>query len=71
MVQKIGLVTPVQISRTGYAGSAYTHQGWLTEAHNHFLMDDELDETSYGQNTRTYIWDVSDLDNPVVSGFWP
>ena len=61
---------PFQISRTGYAGSGYTHQGWLTEDHIHLLIDDELDETNYGHNTRTYLWDVSDLDNPVLTGFY-
>ena len=57
---------PVQVSRTGYAGSGYTHQGWLTEDHVYFLLDDELDESSLGHNTRTRIWDVSDLDEPFV-----
>ncbi len=56
---------PVQLSRTPYVGSAYTHQGWLTEDHTYFLLDDELDEVGNGVNTTTYIWDVSDLDNPV------
>ncbi len=59
---------PVQLSRTGYVGAEYTHQGWLTEDHTYLLMDDELDERNHGHNTRTYIWDVSDLDNPVNTG---
>ena len=36
---------PVQLSRTGYGGSAYTHQGWLTEDQRFFLVNDEGDET--------------------------
>jgi choice-of-anchor B domain-containing protein len=59
---------PVQISRTGYVGFGYTHQGWLTPDHRYLLADDELDETNAGHNTRTYVWDVSDLDAPVVVG---
>ncbi len=59
-----------QISRTGYPGVEYTHQGWLTENHEYFLMNDELDESSNGHNTRTYIWDVRDLDAPVFIGFY-
>ena len=59
---------PVQLSRSGYTGSSYTHQGWLTEDHRYFLLDDELDESSRGHNTKTYIWDVRDLDAPVVIG---
>lgn len=57
--------SPVQISRTPYAGSAYSHQGWLTPDQRWFLMDDELDEMNFGHNTRTYFWDVSDIDAPV------
>ncbi|MCZ6652700.1 MAG: choice-of-anchor B family protein [Planctomycetota bacterium] len=62
---------PVQLSRTGYSGSRYTHQGWLTEDHVYFLMGDELDETNNPDvtNTRTYIWNVSDLDAPAMIGF--
>lgn len=56
---------PVQLSRTGYTGVDYTHQGWLTEDQTHFLLGDEGDETGNGHNTRTYIWNVSDLDAPV------
>ena len=57
---------PRQVSRTAYAGSAYTHQGWLTEDKRYFLLDDELDEQNFGHNTRTRVWNVADLDNPGV-----
>lgn len=59
---------PVMLSRTGYVGSSYTHQGWLTDDHSYFLLDDETDEIGAGVNTTTYIWDVTDLDNPVNTG---
>ncbi len=62
--------SPVQLSRTGYAGSGYTHQGWLTEDHSYFLLSDELDETTFGHNTRTRIWDVTDLDFAAVIGIY-
>lgn len=55
---------PVMISRTGYTHSHYTHQGWLTEDHAYFLLDDELDEVDMNLNTRTLIVDVRDLDAP-------
>lgn len=61
---------PIQLSRTPYAGRGYTHQGWLTEDHVHFLLDDELDEQQFGHNTWTRIWNVSDLDAPFVSGIY-
>jgi choice-of-anchor B domain-containing protein len=59
---------PVMLSRTGYAGQGYTHQGWLTEDHAYFLLGDELDELFRGHRARTYVWDLSDLDAPFVAG---
>jgi len=59
---------PRLLSRTGYAGSGYTHQGWLTGDQAHFLVDDEFDELNFGHGTRTWVWDVSDLDAPVLVG---
>jgi len=61
-------VAPTQISRNGYAGRGYTHQGWLSDDHRYFLLDDELDERDFVHNTRTYIWDLLDLDNPILLG---
>lgn len=59
---------PTQLSRTPYAGSSYTHQGWLTEDQAYFVLGDELDEQDNGHNTKSYIWDVRDLDAPVLLG---
>lgn len=61
---------PEMLSRTGYSGSWFTHQGWLTEDQAYFLLGDELDELEDPDitNTRTYLWDVSDLDGPVLIG---
>ena len=61
---------PNELSSTGYTGVSYTHQGWLTEDHVYFLMGDELDESDFGHNTKTYIWDVSNLDAPAVIGIF-
>ena len=57
---------PMMLSSTGYSTSAYTHQGWLTEDHKYLLVGDELDEGSV--NTRTYIFDVQDLNNVNLIG---
>ena len=64
---------PVQLSRVDYTqpgNSHYAHQGWLTEDRNYFVFDDEFDEMGQGHNTRTYVWDVSDLDAPTLTGSW-
>ncbi len=57
---------PVAISTTTYSNTAYTHQGWLTEDHKYFLMGDEIDEINFGFETRTIVFDMSDLDNPQL-----
>lgn len=59
---------PVQISRTSYQQSRYTHQGWLTEDHKYFLFNDELDEMQLNVKTTTMILNVQSLQNPVVTG---
>ena len=56
------------ISTEGYGGSAYTHQGWLTEDHKYFVVGDELDEQNFGVNTTTYFFNVEDLNNPFLAG---
>lgn len=58
---------PVMLSRTAYAGSSYAHQGWLTDDRRYFLLNDELDEQDFGHNTRTYVWNVQDLDAPQLT----
>ncbi len=57
---------PIALSRASYPSVAYTHQGWLTEDQRFFLVNDELDEGQSTANTRTLVWDVSDLDDPIL-----
>ncbi len=60
---------PIQLSRTPYSGSNYTHQGWfLDDNHDIIIMNDELDEQNRGHNTKTRIFDVSNLDSPQLLG---
>ena len=56
----------VKISSMYYSQVGYTHQGWFTEDHQYFIVGDELDELDYGMNTRTLIFDLTDLDNPKL-----
>ena len=58
---------PIAVSVATYPKVAYTHQGWLTEDHRYFYMNDEGDEPQgLVEGTRTLVWDVSDLDDPVL-----
>lgn len=60
---------PVMIGKaTGYTFRAFSHQGWLDEEQKVFFLGDELDERRSGTNTRTLMFDVRDLDNPVYTG---
>ena len=56
---------PKNISKISYANVGYTHQGWFTENQQYFILGDELDEQNFGNNTRTIIFDFTDLDNPL------
>lgn len=54
------------ISTFLYPELAYAHQGWLTEDHHYFIIDDESDEMTTGVRTRSIICDVSDLEKPIL-----
>jgi choice-of-anchor B domain-containing protein len=59
---------PKPLSVAAYPNVAYTHQGWLSEDQKYFYVNDEGDEIS-GKvpKTRTIIWDVTRLDEPVLA----
>lgn len=56
-----------EISSFSYPQNGYAHQGWFTEDHRFFILGDELDERDFGFNTKTLIFDFSDLDTPELS----
>jgi choice-of-anchor B domain-containing protein len=63
--------SPVIISRADMPNTAYIHQGWLTEDHRYLYVNDELDEAQgLTDGTRTIIWDVQVLDDPVLAGVY-
>ncbi len=67
---------PVSVSSASYPFVAYAHQGWFTDDHKYFYLDDESDEISAqrdttgqnmaGKGTRTMVYDMTDLDDPVL-----
>jgi choice-of-anchor B domain-containing protein len=59
---------PVVLARVDYPQNGFSHQGWLTEDQAFFLHGDELDELDHGIGTTTRVWDVRDLDSPVLIG---
>jgi choice-of-anchor B domain-containing protein len=61
---------PVQIDLLTYSSISRAHQGSLTEDQAYFLLSDTLDEVNLGNNTRTYLWDVADLDDVIYMGYY-
>ncbi len=60
-------VNPQSIATVSYPNVSYTHQGWISEDHRYFYVNDELDEISGNvDQTRTLIWDVTDIDDPQL-----
>ena len=58
---------PVSVATAEYPNVGYAHQGWLSEDHRYFFLDDELDELQGKvDSTRLMVWDVTDLDQPVL-----
>jgi len=57
---------PVKISSLSYGNFSYTHQGWFTDDKRYFILGDEHDEMDVGFNTRTLIFDFTDLDAPTL-----
>lgn len=61
---------PTSISMETYPNASYIHQGWLSDDQRYFFMNDELDERYNHTNTRTYVWDLHDLDQPEMIGHY-
>lgn len=59
---------PESLSNMYYDNAEYTHQGWLSPDHTHFVFGDELDETFNNIDTTIFSMDVTDLDNPGEPG---
>ena len=60
---------PAPIGSASHPGTAYVHQGWLTDDHRYYYLDDELDElVGTAPATRTYIYDMAELDDPILAG---
>jgi choice-of-anchor B domain-containing protein len=59
---------PRTLSIAAYPNVAYAHQGWLSDDHRHFFLDDEGDELAgTAPKTRTVVFDLTDLEDPVVA----
>lgn len=46
-----------------YPDVSYSHQGWMSEDQAFYFHGDELDEQNHGHTTRTFVFDIRDLDD--------
>jgi choice-of-anchor B domain-containing protein len=59
---------PVTLGRGSYPNVGYAHQGWFDPEQHFFYMNDETDTLAGSvPGIRTIIWDLSDLEDPVVA----
>lgn len=58
---------PSTISTFTYPNLGYTHQGWFTADRRYFILGDETDELQFGFNSRSLIFDLTDLDQPSLA----
>ncbi|MCZ6915238.1 MAG: choice-of-anchor B family protein [Gemmatimonadetes bacterium] len=58
---------PIPLAAASYPNVGYAHQGWVSDDHAYFYMNDELDEIAGTvSRTRTLVWDIADLDDPIL-----
>ena len=57
---------PELISSIEYSNAGYTHQGWISDDHKYFFLGDELDELQIGHRTKTRVFDIQNLENPII-----
>ena len=57
----------VPLSASSYPNTGYLHQGWISDDHRYFYMNDETDELGGNvSRTRTLVWDIQDLNDPIL-----
>ncbi|MCY3548202.1 MAG: choice-of-anchor B family protein [Gemmatimonadetes bacterium] len=57
----------VALSASSYPNTGYLHQGWISDDHRYFYMNDETDEVGgNASRTRTLVWDIQDLNDPIL-----
>jgi choice-of-anchor B domain-containing protein len=59
---------PFLVVRRSYPQVGYCHQSWLDPERKYMYVNDELDENNFGVMTRTLVFDVSDITNPILVG---
>lgn len=61
---------PTTIGSFTYSQLGYTHSGWISRDTQHLFINDELDESNYGLNTRIRTVNISSLTSLFTSGLY-
>jgi len=61
---------PKLIADFKYDGIVRAHQGSLTADQHYWILSDTMDEEKNQNKTRTYLFDIADLDQPKVLGYY-
>lgn len=56
---------PTNIFSVDFTNTGFVHQGWFTDDMTYFILGNETDEINFGNNTKTIVLDLTDLDNPI------
>ena len=59
-----------ELASASYQGAQYVHSGWWSEDKKFVFLHDEQDELYNGIDTTLYVFDVRNLNLPVLSGKW-
>jgi choice-of-anchor B domain-containing protein len=62
--------SPALLKQLTYTDIARAHNAWVTEDHRYFLTADMNDEINFGLNTRIFIWDFGNVENPTLAGIY-
>lgn len=58
---------PFLVVRRNYPNVAYCHQSWISADRKWLYVNDELDESNNGILTRTLVFNVEDITNPILT----
>ena len=57
---------PITLSSSTHQGASFIHQGWISDDHQYFYLNDETDSATW-----THVYDISDLNQPDHRGSIP
>lgn len=60
----------VSMSRVRWENPGYSHQVWVSDDRHYAFLNDEFDESNYGNGTRIIVIDIANLNAPFVAAYY-